>query len=503
MSNSKSSSKGGAIYLFCIGGTGSRVLKALTFLLASGCKLKGFSSVVPIIIDPDNDNGNLSDTKRLINLYRILWQQIETDEGFFHHEIKSSRKQIVGEQVEYDQNDFQWQLEYVKDKNFEKYIDFESLNQDDQNFIRLFYSQKNLNTSLDVGFKGSPNMGVIVLDEIMKSGQFNESFIKDFNKDEDAIFIISSIFGGTGAAGLPLILERIQDSIKSGEPKLKDAKVGAISFLPYFSLNKINEIDSGIFDEKTKIALGYYNSTIIRKNKLNVIYYVGNKQSDNYYEYAVGGNDQKNNANFLEMAGALSVFDFCSLLQSGYNGKVIIKNFGINKDDRRNLRLSDLCKSDHDLIKPHVSKFKIFADYLTDNEGEGLSRALNISRWTKDKIFTLSSSVFKRSNLTKSFFSGTEFGQMKEFLELFNEWLRQMEDNNPNFAFFPTKNRKNALEILGDMDFSNDRGFKQLDQMNNKSISKKIVRKSEEVHSSQTTLVKLFHHSLTKLTPKR
>ena len=40
------------LYVFGIGGTGSRVIKSLTMLLASGVRMKS-DAIVPIIIDPD------------------------------------------------------------------------------------------------------------------------------------------------------------------------------------------------------------------------------------------------------------------------------------------------------------------------------------------------------------------------------------------------------------------------------------------------------------------
>ena len=39
------------IYIFGIGGTGSRVIKSLTMLLASGVQMDS-DAIVPIIIDP-------------------------------------------------------------------------------------------------------------------------------------------------------------------------------------------------------------------------------------------------------------------------------------------------------------------------------------------------------------------------------------------------------------------------------------------------------------------
>lgn len=47
------------LYVFAIGGTGSRVLRSLTMMLASGVKL-GVDKIVPIIIDPDNSNADLT-----------------------------------------------------------------------------------------------------------------------------------------------------------------------------------------------------------------------------------------------------------------------------------------------------------------------------------------------------------------------------------------------------------------------------------------------------------
>ena len=55
------------LYVFGIGGTGSRVLKALTMLLASGVECK--STIVPVIIDPDQDAADLTRATEFMKLY--------------------------------------------------------------------------------------------------------------------------------------------------------------------------------------------------------------------------------------------------------------------------------------------------------------------------------------------------------------------------------------------------------------------------------------------------
>lgn len=55
------------IFLFGIGGTGARVLRSLTMMLATGVKL-GVDEIIPIIIDPDAANADLTRTVWIFNI---------------------------------------------------------------------------------------------------------------------------------------------------------------------------------------------------------------------------------------------------------------------------------------------------------------------------------------------------------------------------------------------------------------------------------------------------
>ena len=78
------------LFIFGIGGTGSRVIKAMTMLFTSGIKLpNGFDQVVPIIIDPDSSNGDMVATKNLLKRYCELRKSIGTPKHFFQQEIIS------------------------------------------------------------------------------------------------------------------------------------------------------------------------------------------------------------------------------------------------------------------------------------------------------------------------------------------------------------------------------------------------------------------------------
>jgi len=71
------------LFVFAIGGTGSRVVKALTMLLASGVKIENTQTIIPIIIDPDISNGDLTRTEEIIRLYKKIQQKTFSKGSFF------------------------------------------------------------------------------------------------------------------------------------------------------------------------------------------------------------------------------------------------------------------------------------------------------------------------------------------------------------------------------------------------------------------------------------
>ena len=68
------------VFVFCIGGTGLRVMKAITMLAASGVKTNGYT-IVPIIIDPHIDLDEKTKVDNLINDYIRIYKNATTSEG--------------------------------------------------------------------------------------------------------------------------------------------------------------------------------------------------------------------------------------------------------------------------------------------------------------------------------------------------------------------------------------------------------------------------------------
>ena len=297
------------LYVFGIGGTGSRVLKSLIMLLSSGVKIEA-EEIVPIIIDPDGSSGDLTHTIDVIRTYNAIHSQIKptskSRNKFFTTKINLG---ILPEIV--------FKVDNTQNMKFGEFIGMSlmrnSEGKENPNYAlsSLLFSKKNLDSDMKVGFKGNPNIGSVVLNQFQDSPQFKQ--IASSFQQNDRIFVISSIFGGTGASGFPLLVKNLReiDPAIGGSGFVKNAVIGAITVLPYFGVESDgnSEIDSSTFIVKAKAALTYYERNL---NETNVLYYIGDNLHKQYPNVE-GGPQQKNKAHFVEYAAALSIVDFMSI----------------------------------------------------------------------------------------------------------------------------------------------------------------------------------------------
>ena len=196
------------LFLFAIGGTGSRVVKSLAMLLASGVKIENTDTIIPIIVDPDSANGDLTRTIDILKEYKSIREKSFSDKtDFFKTKISSLDE--IGEGG-YLSDKFTYDIDGVKSQLFRDFIGYSELDANNKALNSLLFSKGNLDADMEVGFKGNPNIGSVVLNKF-KQTQFFNKFASNF-EENDRVFIVSSIFGGTGAAGFPLILKNIRDA---------------------------------------------------------------------------------------------------------------------------------------------------------------------------------------------------------------------------------------------------------------------------------------------------
>ena len=184
----------GKIFLFGIGGTGSRVIKSLVLMSASGVDIQA-NAIVPIIIDPDFANADLTRTIEQIKTYSAVRKSLDFTASSNNKFFKPNFEDVV--------NGYRLRLKDTKNKKFKEFIQYDTLGKENRALASILFSESNLDADMEVGFKGNPNIGSIVLNQFADSEDFL-AFAAAF-KPGDRVFIVSSIFGGTGASGFPLI----------------------------------------------------------------------------------------------------------------------------------------------------------------------------------------------------------------------------------------------------------------------------------------------------------
>lgn len=408
------------LYVFGIGGTGSRVLRSLTMMMAAGVKI-GVDEIVPIIIDPDASNQNLTDTVKLMNDYRAIRKFLSFPQGVETMFFRKELSQLLPNDTLHIQN--------TNNKLFKQFIGLSSIqSKPTQAMMRMLFSDKNLNSSMDVGFKGNPNIGSVVLNQIVTSQDF-ASFANNFAAG-DKIFIISSIFGGTGASGFPLLLKTLRtNNTMPNFQLINNAEIGAVTVLPYFKVEQDpdSEIDSSTFISKTKSALAYYEDNIINNNSINALYYLADDVA-NVYENHEGGTAQRNAAHIIEFLAATAIADFSN--DNFQLGTTVNKELGIN--DVNECAIFD--SFDDELqraLLPPLTEFLMMANCLTYKESYYRSRSFSANY---DHFNGLYDSQFFRG--------------LKTMCWSYKEWLKELKDNKRSLDLFNLADTDKPFEVV-------------------------------------------------------
>lgn len=301
------------LYVFAIGGSGERIMYSMLMMMAAGMPINAHT-VIPVFVDNDEKSNALDKCTKLIKYYRgpskdgvgmhSLYADAELGDSaipsFAQVNIAEPRMlNLAGDQIG-NLNSIIGRIN--NDDSLERAIGEER---------DLLFTTDDLEMPLNVGFVGNPNIGTVVLNSLSFQVDDFQSIKSDISNN-DGVIVLGSLFGGTGAAGFPLIINKFYTEDEAHCPLL-----GGVAVLPYFTLTDKDKTDgildtdrwdvkSETFDTKTRAALMYYADYM--KN-MHYRYYVGDDRR-RQYEHYVGGDKQKNPVNMIEVMAALSIFDF-------------------------------------------------------------------------------------------------------------------------------------------------------------------------------------------------
>jgi hypothetical protein len=302
--------------LICAGGSGARVLEAIIHLCAAGL---GPKKLRMFLIDPDGANGSVDKTKQLVHIYQQC-RAAFGDGPFFTTELdllQSNQGLRVWSPVDQSQT-------------FDKVLNYDGLTNEQKDIVHLFFTEKELEMKMEVGFRGHPALGAAALsllplyqddprDNLWQL--FRSSLRQDVTQGESRVVVAGSVFGGTGAATIhPLVRYlRSEQVLEANRDRLR---VGAVALAPYFKYSAADaqargeKVDASAaakserFPLASRSAAEYYEH--LKKTNdwdFDAMYWVGD-DSPMKVDYYIGGKQQTNPAHFVDLLGALACLDF-------------------------------------------------------------------------------------------------------------------------------------------------------------------------------------------------
>ncbi len=425
------------LYVFAIGGSGERVFKSLMMVLTTGMSV-GAKRIIPVFVDNDVDADAFRQCCKLINYYNgkpgsnggkmganTLYSEENIDSSkwgsFFHVQVNDP---VVLNKSGNAIGNLNKVIGYVKgNSKHHKAIEEE---------MNLLFTNDDLNMPLNVGFVGNPNIGSVVLNALsLQTSEFN-SIIKEVSS-KDGVIVVGSLFGGTGAAGLPLVINKFRNLDATRKPIL-----GGIAVLPYFLTDgdpknnvgidpKIWDVKPETFITKTRAALMYYDEYM--KLGYDFLYYVGDSSNMDVYEHNIGASAQKNPYHIVELMSALSIIDFS---YGANQSKIVYKEpiFGFDQQNNTS-NVSGICVPDlaRSLVKFQIMK-KIFTS--TKKDDGMLKWAIDTKKpFVRDIRFT---EVMRKSVVGDDSSYAYAWG-ISELFKEFDKWMNDLKSDKAKHPF--------------------------------------------------------------------
>lgn len=313
-----------------IGGSGAKCVESAVMLHSIG--LFGNNSLGTILVDADSSNGNGDRAARRIVL------TAKTHERF----TDGSSPFMEGDLTHFGS----WNPlgDVIHQSNLSAIFNHELMKTSLPGLAGLFeilYTPKERQADLKVGFRGKPPIGAAVMSQLdvkdlqgeetlwSKVFQFIQAGVNDGgNSDPVILHLFGSVFGGTGAAGVPTLGRLLHD--ECGKLGIRNGiRINATPLLPYFTFATPRDSVSDVFAESqsfginTQAALQFFTEQ--SQGIFDNIYLIGNQQRKEY-EPATGGPAQHNQSHFIELFAALSASHGMTQQSNTYQVGTISRN---------------------------------------------------------------------------------------------------------------------------------------------------------------------------------
>jgi hypothetical protein len=326
------------IFVIGIGGTGMRCIEAFTHLCAIG--MFDNTDVHLLALDTDKDNGNFTRLKNLKEAYiktkGVGKKQFALQDTFFSANLHY----------------YQFSPDYSRQSTFDSLYDYSQSKRNNPNnasIADLLFTDNAKEFDLKHGYRAQTHLGSMlmyhsILAEAEDSGVSNlkgedgktgniKGFIDELanacQSSNPRVFILGSVFGGTGASSIPIVPKAlIEGAKKMGVAiDLSSAYFGATLLTSYFSFPSPNANDlasqkviatSDKFALNSQAAMMFYEADETVKKTYQRFYMMGTEGLEKVRsggavvegKTITGGKDQANDSHYIELLSAFAAWDF-------------------------------------------------------------------------------------------------------------------------------------------------------------------------------------------------
>lgn len=300
-------------FLIAVGGSGAKLAHTLIHLGAAGMFPVNRSRLSVLLVDPDENNGNIEECQNLEEIYQAckLLKVGKTD--LFRGEVSLAGPwtPIINSQSD-------------SLKSIFHYNQLANNRSEEADLMELFFERGELDMSVKQGFRGRPAIGAAVFANSVKfeSGVWKaiRDAIKNSPGSDPHILFAGSVFGGSGASGVPTLVRLFSNHIKED---VSNARYGLILFLPYFKFRQVEgeaiQADPASFPTATAEALKYYHERGFL-SLCNTIYAAGEEVPAEMAVSAVGAKEQRNEPHFMELVASMGALRFFDKADAGKDG---------------------------------------------------------------------------------------------------------------------------------------------------------------------------------------
>jgi tubulin-like protein len=414
-------------YVIGIGGTGAKCVEALTHLCAAGL-MPDDGELYAVFVDPDRSNGSLERAEITLQQYTNCKKLQLGSTDLFKTNIAIAKPNVW--------SPFGNEPQPRLDKFFQ-YNVLKANNPAAAHLFDVLYSPDEKTTPLQEGFRGHPSIGAAVMATTLQLGAgepwktFRDKIAEDVKNGAGAkIILIGSIFGGTGASGIPTIARLIREELKKiGQ---QNASLGGVMMLPYFSFTPVNRenlrADAENFLLSTQAALkyyyqqaslSYYDEEEDQEHKVyDGVYLLGEESLSPVKDPSIGGRTQRNEPHFIELYAALACVDFFSKTDS--SGYMMSARHEANRVTWKDLPYTEgaeVLRQKFDQLTRFA--FAYLCSYYPALEQVNVRAGGYRAPWYID--------FFEREKVVLSRVMQTELPQVKEYCEAFLRWVADIQ----------------------------------------------------------------------------